>query len=375
MTIRIVHTADNHIDLLFKNYPDNVADLLKEERMAALTRIVDAANEKNTNFIVVAGDLFDSIRSSSQVIKQTVDILARFTGNHVLVLPGNHDFFAGQSSELWERFREAAGDRPIKVLTESQVENFNIDDQQIQFFACPCRSKTSRDHAIGWVVDEPRIKDAIHIGVAHGNVDDLGLDNDDRFFNMSRDDLRAAKMHAWLLGHIHRPFPNQDGDDSPDLFMAGSHAPHSVRNFHPGAAWFIELNKDGIQRYETIHSSYINFKRIEYVFWPEQGLDVLKSQILTLLPQKTVLDLILKGTLKNEDLRQLPIFLNGIETHSGFIHLKVNRDDVKEELSFEQIEHRFLPNSFGHQLLCDLLRSGNPNDSKVALKKIEGLLL
>lgn len=93
MTIRIVHTADNHIDLLFKNYPDDVANFLKEERMAALTRIVDVASEKKANFIVVAGDLFESVKSSLRVIKRTVDILARFTGNHVLVLPGNHDFF------------------------------------------------------------------------------------------------------------------------------------------------------------------------------------------------------------------------------------------------------------------------------------------
>lgn len=373
MTIRIVHTADNHIDLLFKNYPDDVANFLKEERMAALTRIVDVASEKKANFIVVAGDLFESVKSSLRVIKRTVDILARFTGNHVLVLPGNHDFFSDQSSELWVRFREAAGDRPIKVLTESQIENFNIDDQQIQFFACPCRSKTSKDHAIGWVVDEPRIKGAINIGVAHGNVDDLGLDNDDKFFNMSRNDLRAAKMHAWLLGHIHRPFPNQDGTDSPDLFMAGSHSPHSVRNCHSGSAWFIELNKDGIQRYETIHSSDITFKRIEHIFCPEKGLDNLKSQVSALVPQKTVLDLKLQGTLKNEDFNDLALFLKKIEIEGCFINVRINRTDVMQELSLAQIEQRFSGNSFAHKLMLDLLRSGNPNDAKVALKIIEGL--
>jgi hypothetical protein len=154
--------------------------------------------------------------------------------------------------------------------------------------------------------------------------------------------------------------------------MAGSHSPHSVRNYHSGSAWFIELNKDGVQRYETIHSSDIIFKRIELIFCPEKGLDNLKSQVSGLVPQKTVLDLKLQGTLKDEDFNDLALFLNKIESEGGFINVRINRTDVMQELSLAQIEQRFSGNSFAHKLMLDLLRSGNPNDAKVALKIIEG---
>ena len=40
MPIRIVHTADNHIGLPFKQYPSDVAKQLVEERFAALERLV-----------------------------------------------------------------------------------------------------------------------------------------------------------------------------------------------------------------------------------------------------------------------------------------------------------------------------------------------
>ena len=62
MPIRIVHTADNHLDLPFRQYPAEVASRLIEERFLALGRLVAVANERNAHFFVVAGDLFDSTR-------------------------------------------------------------------------------------------------------------------------------------------------------------------------------------------------------------------------------------------------------------------------------------------------------------------------
>jgi len=59
MPIRIVHTADSHIGLPFKQYPTAVANRLIEERHSALGRLVTVANEQNAHFFVVAGDLFD----------------------------------------------------------------------------------------------------------------------------------------------------------------------------------------------------------------------------------------------------------------------------------------------------------------------------
>ena len=75
MTIRIVHTADNHVDLGFKNYPDSVRDILCSERMDALMNIVNAANKKQAHFLVVAGDLFDGVNPNKRTIKSVVDVL------------------------------------------------------------------------------------------------------------------------------------------------------------------------------------------------------------------------------------------------------------------------------------------------------------
>ena len=59
MSLRILHTADNHIGLSFNRYSETAKDRLIEERFASLDRMVTTANERKAHFIVVAGDLFD----------------------------------------------------------------------------------------------------------------------------------------------------------------------------------------------------------------------------------------------------------------------------------------------------------------------------
>jgi len=56
MPIRIVHTADNHIGLSFKQYPE-IQPKLVQERFSALERIVAHGNQKQANFLVVAGEV------------------------------------------------------------------------------------------------------------------------------------------------------------------------------------------------------------------------------------------------------------------------------------------------------------------------------
>lgn len=75
MPVRIVHTADNHVGLPFRQYPTDVRDALVEERFAALGRLVETANKRQADFFVVAGDLFDSTRVTVQDIKKTAGML------------------------------------------------------------------------------------------------------------------------------------------------------------------------------------------------------------------------------------------------------------------------------------------------------------
>ena len=61
MSIKIIHTADNHIGISYNSLSQAKAKLVKE-RLEALKRIVEKGNEESVDYLVIAGDLFDVAR-------------------------------------------------------------------------------------------------------------------------------------------------------------------------------------------------------------------------------------------------------------------------------------------------------------------------
>ena len=58
MSVKFVHTADNHIGISYNTVGQAKSELVKE-RLEALKRIVEEGNKENANYLVIAGDLFD----------------------------------------------------------------------------------------------------------------------------------------------------------------------------------------------------------------------------------------------------------------------------------------------------------------------------
>ena len=370
MSLRILHTADNHIGLSFNQYPE-ARERLIEERFAALERMVATANDRNAHFIVVAGDLFDKTTITKAQVERAVKILAKFEGEAVLVLAGNHDFCEGSDSKLWKQFRAAADGSRVLALTEPGTRDFESDDYKVRFYACPCPSKHGKEHTIGWVADEEKQSDMLHIGIAHGNVEGLGLDTDQRYFNMTDSDFRNAGLHTWLLGHIHVPAPAPGTTGKPLYFMPGIHTPDSVKCSHPGHAWWIEMDADGTCRHEQLTTGAIRFVRMHLSLQHANDIRELRAKCESLDAPNTILDLQLTGRLGEEEITDLNAMLNDISP--AFLNFSQDRD-IALVLDAASIAKRFpegtLPSALLQALLSD---DAHPGDAQLALDIIETL--
>ncbi|MCF7675036.1 MAG: metallophosphoesterase [Akkermansiaceae bacterium] len=371
MTLRILHTADNHIGLSFNQYPEAARERLVDERFASLERMVATANNRKAHFIVVAGDLFDKTTITKAQIERVVRILREFEGEAVLVLAGNHDFCEGPDSKIWKQFRTAADGGCVLALTEPDTKAFDSDDFKVRFYACPCPSKHGKEHTIGWVADEEKQTDMLHIGIAHGNVEGLGLDADQRYFNMADSDFRNAGLHTWLLGHIHVPAPAPGTTGKPLYFMPGIHTPDSVRCSHPGHAWWIELDADGTCRHEQLTTGAIRFVRMTLALHHANDISTLRAKCESLDPPNTILDLQLTGRLREEEVAELNAMLGDLSPR----FLDFSRDqDIAPVLDAAAISKRFpegtLPGTLLHALLED---ESHPADANLALDIIESL--
>ena len=371
MPLRILHTADNHIGLSFSKYPEEVSKRLIDERFEALARLVATANDRNAHFFVVAGDLFDRLNIDKGQIERAVKILARFEGENVLVLAGNHDFYEGSDNKLWKWFSAAAEGTCVLALTSQCVKEFKRDDYHVRFYCCPCPSKLGEAHMIGWVADEQKSPDCLHIGLAHGNVEGLGLDAEQRYFNMSERDLKAAGLHTWLLGHIHVPAPAPGTIGRPTYFMPGIHTPDSVKCTHPGHAWWIELESDASCRHELLSTGAIRFVRLQREMKQDEDVDRLRRECGALSASTTILNLQLSGRLSKAGMAALQLLL--AELKPIFCDLS-HENGIAQLLDKASIAKRFPEGTVPHALLQALLADeSNPGDAHLALELINEL--
>ena len=372
MPIRIIHTADNHIGLPFKQYPADVAKRLIEERFLALEQLVAEANSRNAHFFVVAGDLFDSPRVKKEDIDKAAAVLRSFDGVAAIVVPGNHDHFANAETELWKRFRRATeADAGIDLLVEPAVKTYDVEGQAVHFFPCHCPSKTGAEPTIGWVAEAAsQFATGLKIGIAHGNVTGLGLDAEGQYFNMEPADLEAAGLATWLLGHIHVPFPTSASGDQAPYFMAGTHTPDSLRCRHAGSAWSIEGEADRVARYERLAPGKIAFQRLEPELLSADDVADLIRACEALDAGSTILDLQLSGRLSAAERASLTKEIDHLRP--TFLNLTDDLGDIHDRIDAAQIAERYRSGGLAHRLLSALLDDADhPDAATLAHQLIE----
>jgi DNA repair exonuclease SbcCD nuclease subunit len=371
MPIRIIHTADNHLGLPFKQYPADTAARLIDERFLALERLVTVANDRNAHFFVVAGDLFDSTRVKKEDIDRAAAVLRGFDGVAVIVVPGNHDHHASSETEVWKRFRRATeADARIDLLVDPAVKSYDVEGQAVHFFPCACPSKTGAEPTIGWVAEAAgRHATGLKIGIAHGNVVGLGLDAEGRYFNMEPAALEAAGVAAWLLGHIHVPFPTSPSGERSPYFMAGTHTPDSLRCRHRGSAWSIECDGERVTRYERLAPGQTAFHRLERELLSADDVADLVRTCEVLDAGSTVLDLQLSGRLSAAERTHLTAEIERLRP--GFLSL-TEESDIHDRIDADQIEQRYRSGGLAQRLLTALLAdTDHPDAAMLAHQLIE----
>src|SRR5699024_10142653 len=99
-SISFIHAADLHLDSPFaglSHVPEPIFSTIRESTFTALDRLVQAAIDKQVDFVLLVGDLFDHEQQSlnAQVrLRQAFEALERH-GIQVYLSYGNHDYISG----------------------------------------------------------------------------------------------------------------------------------------------------------------------------------------------------------------------------------------------------------------------------------------
>lgn len=370
MSIRILHTADIHIGLKFsgRDYPSDLKAKLVAEPFNTLQRMVDIANLRKCDIMVIAGDMFDRTSISKTEIRRSAEILSNFLGSSVVVLPGNHDFFEESAESLWKIFSEHLSEHLLILLDKTTPREVEINELPVVFYPGPCRTKHSSENMISWIREVKKNKSALHIGVAHGSVEGLSPDMEKNYFPMTHLQMRESGVDFWLLGHTHIRYPEKNGTINPLFFMPSTPCPDGFDCLHDGYAWIIEVNADKSLSYESVKTGYYLFKSWERDVHSVIDIEKIRQDIERLSKETTLMKLKLTGRLNQTELNYLIKFRE--EISAMLAYTEVDTSEVTLNIDLDYIEKTFTKDSLPYRLLTRLAREDNQMALQLAFELI-----
>ena len=345
MKLKIMHTGDVHLGKKFNNYP-SLSEELEQARYQALENVVKQADKRGCQLLVVAGDLFDKPNLPEENIIKAVDILSKFSGECILILPGNHDY---NKIDTWEQVSKHLTGRML-LLMEGQKYDLQKFDLDVAVYPAPCDDKHSEKNVLSWIpADRENLDRKFEIGIAHGALSGVSPDLTDAYFKMSKEELRKLNMDLWLLGHSHISYPERAEVVNQQIFNSGTPEPDGLDCSHPGYAWYIEIDNNKNTKAERMITGNYIFVDRSYLVNGEEDLADMVEEICDENAENKVVRIVINGRIKEELYRGKNDYFQRIKNNTAYariidenLNLKITKDKISEEFTPESLPHEIL---------------------------------
>ncbi len=270
MHLKFLHTADLHLDTPFKGLGEWnpwLAGKLKNATFKSFSRITDLAISENVDFVLIAGDVFDSENMSLAAQLKFVAELRKLSENGInsYFICGNHDHLTSwdrglslpsgtvrfDSSEVRKITHYRKGEAVADIYGISYQNSYVKEDLSLKY------------HKTGSAAP-------FSIALLHGMADIAG--KDERYAPFSVKNILEKSFDYWALGHVHkRRILNED----PPVVYPGN----------PQGRDFGETGKKGcyIVEMETGRKPVLSFTALQYVRFEEIELDITGHEDVTVV--------------------------------------------------------------------------------------------
>lgn len=255
-----VHAADLHLDSPFAGLSDvapAIAEILRQATFDAFGRIVELCLAEQSEFLVVAGDVYDGADRGLRAQLAFRDGLQRLAraGIRSFVVHGNHDPLDGWTSSI-EFPPETTVFGP-----QSRVVPVTRDGRPVArvigwSYPAASVSENPAPH-----FRHPNPDNLFTVGVLHASVSSGS--GHVRYAPTTVGDLMGTGVDYFALGHIHQPgFLNE----SPPIVYSGNPQGRSVRECGPRGCYVVRVH--GHDRIETA------FHPMDSVRWFVEPVDL-----------------------------------------------------------------------------------------------------
>lgn len=190
MGLKILHSADWHLDAPFTRFSEEDRQYLREQLRQIPGAVAELCRREGCDLVLLAGDLFDGSPS-----RQTVDLVKEALAEcavPVCIAPGNHDYIRPGSPYLQERWPEN-----VRIFT-GPLESLVLPELSCRVWGCgyramDCPPQLEHFRAEG----EERYK----LAVLHGDP----ANSDSPYCPVSAEQVKHSGLQYLALGHIHKP--------------------------------------------------------------------------------------------------------------------------------------------------------------------------
>ena len=190
--IKILHSADLHLDSPFEGLPSGKASMRRTEQRELLLRMAELAQQEAVDLVLLAGDLLDSDNTYYETGTGLARALSLIPAP-VFIAPGNHDYYSFKSPYAKLKLPDN-----VYVFHSAEMECVRMEQFGVQVFGAAFMEKRSGPMLRGFTGD--REDGLLNVMCLHGEV---GA-KDSPYDPITEEDIAQSGMDYIALGHIHK---------------------------------------------------------------------------------------------------------------------------------------------------------------------------
>ncbi|MGM0409564.1 MAG: metallophosphoesterase family protein [Bacillota bacterium] len=342
MSIKFIHTADLHLGSSL--HTDN-EDILKSRKgknpvLTSFHKLIDTAINKKVDFVLIAGDLFDSEERSVRAVKE-FNKGAKKLDNHnidIYMIAGNHDPINENN------FFKIVENVYIFGSEKVEIKEYEMDNQlKARIIGQSYRSSSdSREMYKNYILPDDNI---LNIALLHTQLD---RQNNNYVPGNLNDLLKINNIDYWALGHIHKNKILKK--NKPLVIYPGTPQGRDFGESGLKGFYLIEFNSKADYKIDFIPSSKYIWKEVNFTISEKENLKTF-NELRNFIKENAV-----KILMSNAVTRREKVFTkNSLLTYIIRWKIKVkglsddNFNEDKRELEnylSEELRNEFINNNF-----------------------------
>lgn len=320
--MRFLHTSDWQMGMRRHFLDQHNQAVFSQSRFDVIRQIMRVAKEADCEFIVVAGDVFESNQVDPVTVSRTMDALNECT-LPVFLLPANHDPLDAASVYRSAQFKAS---KPAHVTVLAPGEVYRIGDN-VEVIGATWTSKRMARNPLADLLEtlQPTDEASYRIVVAHGAADSLSPMSDLTAvpIDLSAQAMAEERMHYLALGDRHSTTMLHDR-----IWFSGSPEPTDYDEDAPGNVLLVELSPGKCSVEHNLVSTW-KFVRLNLELPLESPADVLRSALEN-IPDKsrTIVRCILRGTISLQDAVEIDTIISQQRERFGAIERPTHHDEL-----------------------------------------------